>query len=237
MASANRDAEKGQVETIDNGGTAIGTSSAAYGTGASDPVSYSSRPSRIANPAPLGLTAFAGTTFILSMYNVGTRGITHPNVVVGMALFGGGLTQFMAGMWDMARGNVFGGTAFGSYGSFWMAYATIFIPGSGIISTFANPQEFNNAVGIYLITWFMITFFFLLAVLRRHLAFSVLLTTLCIAFIMLAVAEFTGSEGAQKAGGAFGLIVALIAFYISTSDMLKAELRPVVRLPVGLLHD
>ena len=44
------------------------------------------------------------------MYNVSTRGIHTPNVVVGMALFGGGLTQFMAGMWEFPRGNVFGAT-------------------------------------------------------------------------------------------------------------------------------
>jgi hypothetical protein len=44
------------------------------------------------------------------MYNVKTRGITTPNVVVGMAIFAGGLTQFIAGMWEFPRGNVFGTT-------------------------------------------------------------------------------------------------------------------------------
>jgi succinate-acetate transporter protein len=61
------------------------------------------------------------------MYNVQTRGIAHSNVVVGMAIFAGGLTQFIAGMWELPRGNVFGATAFSSYGAFWMSYATIFI--------------------------------------------------------------------------------------------------------------
>lgn len=44
------------------------------------------------------------------MYNVHTRGIHAPNAVVGMALFAGGLAQFLAGMWEFPRGNMFGAT-------------------------------------------------------------------------------------------------------------------------------
>ncbi len=57
-----------------------------------------------------GLFSFASTTLILSLYNVGARGITTPNVVVGMALFCGGLAQLLAGMWEFAVGNTFGAT-------------------------------------------------------------------------------------------------------------------------------
>ena len=57
-----------------------------------------------------GLFGFASTTFILSMYNVQARGVIHPNVVVGMALFVGGLAQFVAGMWEFACANAFGAT-------------------------------------------------------------------------------------------------------------------------------
>lgn len=54
---------------------------------------------KIANPAPLGLSAFALTTFVLSLINLGTRGITEPNIVVGAAFAYGGLVQLLAGMW------------------------------------------------------------------------------------------------------------------------------------------
>jgi hypothetical protein len=54
---------------------------------------------RFANPAPLGLSAFALTTFVLSLINVGTRGITAPNIVVALAFGYGGLVQLLAGMW------------------------------------------------------------------------------------------------------------------------------------------
>ena len=52
-----------------------------------------------ANPAPLGLSGFALTTFALSIINLGTRGLTAPNIVVGPAMAYGGLIQLLAGMW------------------------------------------------------------------------------------------------------------------------------------------
>ena len=54
---------------------------------------------KIANPAPLGLSAFALTTFVLSLINLGTRNTATPNIVVGAAYGYGGLVQLLAGMW------------------------------------------------------------------------------------------------------------------------------------------
>ena len=54
---------------------------------------------KFANPAPLGLCAFALTTFVLSLINMGTRGVAAPNIVVAIALGYGGLVQLLAGMW------------------------------------------------------------------------------------------------------------------------------------------
>ncbi|KAF5358594.1 hypothetical protein D9758_007730 [Tetrapyrgos nigripes] len=206
---------------------------AEYGPGSADPVSYERYPSHIANPGPAGLFSFAATTFILSMYNVNTRGVTHPNVVVGMAIFGGGLTQFIAGMWEFPRGNVFGATAFSSYGAFWMSFATINIPASGIAAAYPTEEEMANALGIYLITWMMITIFFLMAVIRRSVCFSVLLTLLTIALGLLSAAEFTGSGAVQKAGGVFGIMTGLVAFYIGVGELLAAESTAIIRVPLG----
>ena len=72
-----------------------------------------------ADPAPLGLGAFALTTFVLSGHNASFI----PDLIwVGLALFYGGLTQLCAGMWEFRNRNVFGATAFSSYGGFWMSF-------------------------------------------------------------------------------------------------------------------
>ncbi len=69
-----------------------------------------------ANPAPLGLAAFAMTTFVLSMFNsnlVNEKGIP---VVLGLALAYGGIVQLIAGIWEFRTGNTFGAVAFCSFG-------------------------------------------------------------------------------------------------------------------------
>lgn len=72
---------------------------AAFG-GDFQPGLYKVDPNRkSANPAPLGLSAFALTTFVLSLINLGTRGISEPNIVIGAAFAYGGLVQLLAGMW------------------------------------------------------------------------------------------------------------------------------------------
>jgi len=199
------------------------------------PANFASRPTKIANPGALGLFSFASTTFILSLYNVNARHIHTPNVVVGMACFSGGLAQVLAGMWEFPRGNIFGATAFTSYGAFWMSYATILIPGSGVVAAYTSEDEFNQAIGIYLITWFVLTFMFLLGALRRNLAFIALLFFLCITFILLAIGAWNGTPSLSKAGGWFGILTAWIAYYCALSDLLvKGE--SWFTLPLGVIQ-
>jgi len=197
--------------------------------------SYNStpRPSKVANPASLGLFSFASTTLILSLYNLQTRGITQPNVVVGMAIFCGGLAQLLAGMWDFPRGNVFGATAFTSYGAFWMSYATILIPGSGVLAAYAdNVSELESALGIYLIAWFILTFLLLVASFRKNVGLVALFACLTVTFLLLAVGAFTGKVGVSKAGGATGAVTAFIAYYVGLADLLAAD---GITLPLGKL--
>src|SRR5258708_6463387 len=93
-------------------------------TAVSETTSTPAPSSGIADPAPLGLAGFAMTTFVLSFLNAGIikefdAGTT---VVLGLALFYGGIGQLLAGMWEFKRGNTFGATAFSSFGAFWLSF-------------------------------------------------------------------------------------------------------------------
>src|SRR5881227_2411069 len=79
----------------------------------------------IADPAPLGLAAFALTTFVLSFFNAGLVSDKGTPVVLGLALAYGGLTQLIAGIWEFRNNNTFGATAFCSYGAFWISFFVI----------------------------------------------------------------------------------------------------------------
>jgi len=192
------------------------------------------RPSRIANPGTLGLFSFASTTLMLSLYNAQARNITHPHVVLGMAIFCGGLAQLLAGMWEFPRGNTFAATAFTSYGAFWLAYASILIPGTGIAAAFKDPAEFESAIAIFLTTWFLVTFFLFIATLRKSIAFIMLFGFLAVTFLLLAIGAYQGVLAVTRAGGGLGVVTAFVAYYIGLSELLAAEEAPIVSLPLGV---
>lgn len=108
--------------------------------------STSSRPIvKLGNPTPLGLSAFAMSTFVASLYNLGFLGINTPNVLVGVSLFTGGVVQFAAGMWEFKVGNTFGGTGFSAFGGFWASLGAIYIPAFGIQQAFGFIPVAPNA--------------------------------------------------------------------------------------------
>lgn len=182
---------------------------------------YRAPKSNFANPAPLGLSAFALTTFVLSLINVGTRSIGEPNLVVAIAYGYGGLVQLLAGMWEMAVGNTFGATALSSYGGFWISFAIILTPGGfNIVGALEaeSPAPFLNSFGLYLMGWFIFTTLLLICTLRSTVAFFSLFFTLDLAFLMLGIGYLRAgpagpNEACIKAGGYFGLFAAFLAWY------------------------
>ncbi|PTB68799.1 hypothetical protein BBK36DRAFT_1134562 [Trichoderma citrinoviride] len=176
---------------------------------------------KLANPAPLGLSAFALTTFVLSAINMHTRGVSEPNVVVSLAFGYGGLVQLLAGMWEIAAGNTFGATALSSYGGFWISYGILLTPEWGITAPDGPYKgDVASVLGFFLTGWFIFTTVLLLCTLRSTLAFFLLFFFLDLAFLMLSCSEYAAdlgnadaSLGLQKAGGLFGFLAAFLAWY------------------------
>jgi len=174
-----------------------------------------------ANPAPLGLSAFALTTFILSLINMHTRGVAAPNIVVASAYGYGGLVQLLAGMWEMAVGNTFGATALASYGGFWISFAITLTPGGfEIVSSLGGEDTtFYDSFGFYLMGWFIFTFLLLICTLRSTVAFFSLFFWLDLTFLLLGIGYLHRDAANQprvpviKAGGFFGLLAAFTAWY------------------------
>lgn len=193
---------------------------AAFG-GSFQPGLYRAPKSNIANPAPLGLSAFALTTFVLSLINMQTKNVTAPNLVVAAAYGYGGLVQLLAGMWEMAVGNTFGATALSSYGGFWISFAIILTPGGfGIVSGLGGESntQFLYSFGFYLMGWFIFTFILVMCTLRSTVMFFLLFLTLDLAFLCLGIGYLDLQNGAPrtsaiKAGGAFGILAAFLAWY------------------------
>jgi len=182
----------------------------------------------IAEPAPLGLGAFALTTFVLSAHNAGWA----PDVMwIGLALFYGGLAQFMAGMWEFRAGNTFGATAFSTYGAFWLSLGTFAVlrlldrvPLSG--------AEVLRGLGWFLLAFAIFNTYMLLWSTRVSVAVFLVFLALEVTLILLAAGfllEDAAGEGLVMAGGYAGVVTAAIAWYASAAGVVNSMAgRPVL---------
>jgi succinate-acetate transporter protein len=188
-----------------------------------------------ADPAPLGLAAFALTTFILSGHNASFI----PDIAwLGLAFFYGGLVQLLAGMWEFRNRNVFGATAFSTYGGFWMAlgfFVTLVLISNNVAKAVEGTQLFNG------LAWFLLAFaifntYMLFWSSRVNVAVFLVFLTLEITEILLVIGFFNlahgGSEWILHAGGWAGVVTAGVAWYTSAAGVVNGmSVRPV--LPVG----
>jgi uncharacterized protein len=177
-----------------------------------------------ANPAALGLTGFALTTWMLSMVNAGWFAGPAVPLVLASAFAFGGTAQFFAGLMEMPRGNTFGFVAFCSYGAFWWSFALF-------VQFFAKgvPAEF---VAWWLVAWGVFSFYMWIGTLALNRALQSIFLVLWITFGLLAAGDFTGSAALHHAGGYTGLLTAILAFYLAAAEVIN-ETHGRVVLPVG----
>jgi uncharacterized protein len=195
-----------------------------------DPTGPGSALPRIADPGPLGLAAFAMTTFVLSMFNTGLMDAKEEPIVFALALTYGGLAQVLAGMWEFRTGNTFGALAFTSFGAFWLsfwAFEQFYAPS-------VPEAAVGDAVGVYLIAWAIFTAYMFVASLRTTVAIAVVLGLLTITFLALGIGNSAASDGLVKVGGWLGLLTAASAWYASFAGVTNSTFRRTV-LPVAPL--
>ena len=187
-----------------------------------------------ADPAPLGLAGFALTTFLLSGHNASWI----PDLIwVGPAIFYGGLCQLLAGMWEFRNRNVFGATAFSTYGGFWMGLGlfVILAEDTKFLGGFAGG-DLTNAQAWYLIAFAVFNTYMLIGSMRVNTAVFMVFLTLEITEIVLVIGFFNLSHGGTEwwlhAGGWIGIVTAIVAWYTSAAGVWNGVAGRVV-LPVG----
>ncbi len=180
----------------------------------------------IADPAPLGLAAFALTTFVLSVFNAGLMSEDLEPVVLPLALFYGGLAQLLAGMWEFKKANVFGALAFTSYGAFWMSFAAYV----KFVTDGLGPEA-DKATGLYLLAWGIFTAYMTLAATRVNLSVLLVFIALTATFLVLAAGDFSGNTTIVHTGGYIGLLTAVFAWYGSAAGVVNFTWKRTV-LPV-----
>jgi succinate-acetate transporter protein len=189
--------------------------------------------SGIADPAPLGLGAFALTTFLLSAFNAGWMTSASGLAWLGYAFAYGGLGQLLAGMWEFRNRNVFGATAFSTYGGFWIGLGLYFVlVGNGLLAHPATAGEFSKDVGWILLAFAIFNTYMLLWSTQVNAAVFAVFLTLELTEIILFIGNFTGSSGTVKFGGYVGVLTAVCAWYASAAGVANG-MGGRFRVPVG----
>jgi succinate-acetate transporter protein len=188
-----------------------------------------------ADPAPLGLAAFALTTFLLSGHNAS---FIPDGICVGAALFYGGLVQLLAGMWEFRNRNVFGATAFSTYGGFWLALGgfVVLLSTSKGFAGLLKGADVENSLAWFLIAFAIFNTYMLFWSMRVNMAVMSVFLALEVTEIILAVGFFRLAHGMSPywlhVGGWAGLVTAGVAWYTSAAGVVNGmSPRPV--LPVG----
>lgn len=183
----------------------------------------------IADPGPLGLAAFALTTFLLSAKNAGLMGSASGDAWLGYAFAYGGLCQLLAGMWEFKNKNVFGSTAFSTYGGFWI--------GLGLWALLVAPKDsvsqVNHDLGWILLAFAIFNTYMLILSLGVNVAVFGVFLTLEITEIVLFIGGFAGSTSLTKVGGIIGIITAVVAWYTSAAGVSAGIPGGKIKLPVG----
>jgi uncharacterized protein len=171
------------------------------------------------NSAPLGLAAFAVTTFMLSMVNAKLMPAAITPVVFGVALMYGGVAQLIAGVIQFRTGNTFTGVLFSTFGAFWLSLFAIV---QFFLKDVPAPQQ-GPALGLFLYAFGIFTVWIAVASFRTNAVVVVALAGLAATLFVLGVGNYYGSGLTVETGGYMGLVVAALAAYLSCAELCEAS--------------
>jgi succinate-acetate transporter protein len=193
-----------------------------------------------ADPAPLGLAGFATTTFLLSAANA--NWMTHATTAafLGYAFAYGGLGQLLAGMWEFRNRNVFGATAFSTYGAFWIGLGlwVLLVANPAVaaaktpLTLAATASALGHDKAWILLAFAIVNTYLLILSTQVNVAVFLVFLTLEATEIVLFAGGFAGNSGLVKAGGYIGVLTAIVAWYTSAAFVSRG-MAGKLKFPVG----
>ena len=168
-----------------------------------------------ANPAPLGLCAFGMTTLLLSLHNAGLTGLS--STIIAMAILYGGVAQVIVGIMEWKKKNSFGMLTFGSFGFFWISFATLLmLPALGLAKA---PQPVDLAA--FLAIWGIFALGLFICTLRMHRLLQITLAAVVLLVALLVAAQLTGSALVLMLGGVMGIVAGALALYMGMGQLIN----------------
>src|SRR5256885_6037577 len=129
-------------------------------------------------------------------------------------------------MWEFRNRNVFGATAFSTYGGFWLALGTfVILAETTKLGAALTGPNLPNALAWFLLAFAFFNTYMLLWSSRVNMAVFSVFLTLEITEIVLAAGFFYAAHGHPNnsiihAGGWIGVLTAIVAWYTSAALVL-----------------
>lgn len=185
----------------------------------------------VADPSAIGLFGLAIVTLVALTQKLGiTNGLSF---VIPWALFLGGIAQLYASIQDSKHNNVFGATAFGAYGLFWLGVGTSWLIQLGVFGKALASTVDPKQLGIAFVGYLIFSIFMTIGAMETHKVLFTIFVLIDVLFIGLALTTFGVAPETTHQIAAFAeLLIALFSFYGAAAAVLNPHFGKVV-LPVG----
>jgi hypothetical protein len=171
----------------------------------------------MASPAPWAVTAFATTSFMLGMYLTGLLNAKGIDIVLPATFFFGGLVQIIVAIMEFARGNMFAGAVFGTYGPFWVMFGAF----QTLYAASVPAAQLTSATSLFEAVFAVITFYLAIASLRTDLVLAVILWLIFVGLVLLSIGAGASIANVTKAGGWVVLVFAVLAWYHAAGEIIE----------------
>jgi succinate-acetate transporter protein len=157
--------------------------------------------------------AVGGFGFAVLMLGFPTAGLIPPGAAAIFAAVAFGTGAFglgIGGLYELRANNVFGGT-------FALAYSAFLLTTAIMLRFYAEPMgaDFAPAFGTWLLLWFVFTVGLSWAAWHVNMPAFLAFALLALAYLLLGLAQFTGSAGLALAGGWVLILDGIVALYLS----------------------
>lgn len=173
----------------------------------------------VADPSALGLFGLAMVTLVASSQKIGlTEGI---GFVLPWAIILGGLAQLFACCYDFKHNNLFGATAFGGYGLFWIAVGTSWMIKAGTLGQGLASQVDGRQFGVAMLGYMIFSVILLGATLKISKTMFSIIALIIVLFISLAMDSFSMGDAWHTIAAYTEFAISMLGFYMCGGAMLN----------------
>lgn len=184
-----------------------------------------------ADPSALGLFGLAMVTLVAASQKLGlTQGVSY---IIPWAILLGGFAQLFACVEDSKRHNLFGTTAFGAYGLFWIAVSASWLMKLGFFGKIVAADIDGGQLGFAFIGYLIFSIYMTIAATETNKVLFSIVFLIDFLFIGLIMSTFGFMpELGHKMAAYTELVISMLGFYGSAAVMLNGQFGRTF-LPVG----